>query len=596
MISSVENLALLRASMKEKNIDVYIIPSTDPHLGEYIPYHWRIIAWLTGFTGSSATVLVTGSFAGLWTDSRYFIQAEDQLSGSGFILMKPLLTDKNGLAEWLTGNVSKGSTIALDGRIISIGRMRQLEKAVEGSNVAFDPECDLISGLWTDRPPMPVSMAFDHPVAFCRKERSVKISEVRLQMKKLNVSYHLLTSPDDIMWLLNIRGNDVKYSPLLTSFALVDEDQILLFAEERQIPLKIAMEFDTLNIVILPYEETEGMLTTLPDDSKILLSPASTSASLFKALPKGMKIIEDVSIPERLKAVKNLTEIGNIRKVMVKDGVALTKLFYWFELKKDSETISELSIAAKLMDLRSEQEYFLGPSFSTIAAYNGHGALPHYSATPETDSVIGTDGILLVDSGGQYLDGTTDITRTIAVGRPSAEQKKDFTLVLKGMAGLAMAKFPVGTDGHQLDILARRALWEYGLNYGHGTGHGVGFCLNVHEGPQNISPASSQGSKTAIEPGMLLSDEPGIYREGKYGIRIENLILCCEDEETEYGKFLKFDTVSLCYIDKSLIDIALLDKKEIDWINSYHNEVFEKLNPYLTGDERIWLKEKTDLL
>jgi Xaa-Pro aminopeptidase len=333
------------------------------------------------------------------------------------------------------------------------------------------------------------------------------------------------------------------------------------------------------------------MITTLPAGSTILITPGTTSVSLFKALPLGMKIVEDVSIPTRLKARKNKVEIANIEKVMIRDGIALTKFFCWIE--QNSVSMSELSVASKLNDLRSEQENYLGPAFSTIAAWKEHGALPHYSASPATDSVIGEEGILLVDSGGQYFGGTTDITRTIAIGRPTLQQKKDFTLVLKGMINLALAKFPAGTKGNQLDILARKVLWENGLNYGHGTGHGVGFYLNVHEGPQNIGPGSSTGSNTFIEPGMLISDEPAIYREGQYGIRIENLILCYEDEETEFGKFLKFYTLSLCYIDKSLIDVSLLDSREIDWLNSYHVDVFEKLSPFLTEEEKHWLKDKT---
>jgi len=594
MNSSKEKLIQIRGSMKERGIDACIIPSTDPHLGEYVPDHWRIIAWLTGFTGSAATVIITESFAGLWTDSRYFIQAENQLNSSGCVLMKPVLPDKKDFIDWLTENIKTGSKIVLDGRTFSIARMKKIEKALEGKKVSFDIDCDLLSGLWTDRPTMPDSVAFDHSVEFCGKERALKIAEVREQMRKQNVNYHLLTSIDDIMWMLNIRGNDVKYSPLLTSFAIVDEKQILFFADEGKIPLKLASEFDKLDIVMLPYEETAGMLSSLPPDSSILINPATTSASLFNSIPRGMNIKEDISIPTRLKAVKNKVEIENIGKVMVKDGVAMTKFFYWVELNKGLVTMSELSLAEKLSDFRSEQENYLGPSFSTIAAYNDHGALPHYSATPESDYVIGQEGILLVDSGGQYFDGTTDITRSIAIGRATIQQKKDFTLVLKGTINLALVKFPATTKGYQLDILARKALWEHGLNYGHGTGHGVGFCLNVHEGPQNISPGAGKELKTVIEPGMLISDEPAIYREGEYGIRIENLILCYEDEETEFGQFLKFDTISLCYIDKSLIDISLLDQREIDWLNSYHSEVYEKLSPYLTEAEKHWLKEKTE--
>jgi len=588
-----EKLSLLRGAMKVSNIDTCLITSGDPHLGEYVPDHWMIIAWFTGFSGSSATIIVTDSFAGLWTDSRYFIQADAQLSGSGFVLMKPELPDKNDYLGWMSVNLREGSATGLDGRTFSIAQVNKIEKLLNERNISCDLECDLISPLWTDRPPMPASKAFDHLVAFCGKERDVKISEVRSVMKKRKIDYHLLTSPDDIMWMLNIRGNDIRYSPLLSSFAIIDEDQILLFADELKIPLKLALEFDRLDIVMLPYEETGGMLTTLSPGNSILITPGTTSASLYKSIPGEMKIIEDISIPTKLKAIKNRVEIENIGRVMIKDGVALTRFFYWLEQNVSSSSLSELTIIEKLNSLRSEQENYICPSFATIAAYNEHGALPHYSATPGTDSILGDGGILLVDSGGQYLDGTTDITRTIALGIPTAQQKKDFTLVLKGTINLALARFPSGTKGFQLDILARKALWDSGMNYGHGTGHGVGFCLNVHEGPQNIGTGAGPGSQIIIEPGMLLSDEPAVYREGEYGIRVENLILCYEDEETEFGRFLKFDTMSLCYIDKSLIETSLLDKREINWLNLYHAEVYDKLSPRLTPEENKWLKEKT---
>ncbi len=591
-----EKLALLRAAMKENSIDVYIIPNTDPHLGENIPDHWRIIEWLSGFSGSAATVVVTEFFAGLWTDSRYLIQAELQLAGTGIKLMRPELTLKSDFIAWIAANITERATIAFDGRTISIGLMRKIEKARDGKVISVNNDSDLISGLWIDRPAMPVSVAFDHPVKFCGKERSVKFSEVRAEMKKRGLDYHLLTSADDIMWMLNIRGGDAKYSPLLTSFAIVDPEQILLFVDEVKIPLKLAMDFDKLGVVMLPYEETAGMLSALAEETSLLITPGTTSASLYNSIPEGIKISEDISIPTRLKAVKNNIEIVSIGNAMVKDGVALTKFFFWFENNIASGNISELSAADKLFSFRSLQEHFVSPSFSTIAAWNEHGALPHYSATPETDAVIGEKGIFLLDSGGQYLDGTTDITRTIAVGKPSQQQRRDFTLVLKGMIAIAGARFPAGTKGVQIDILARKALWEKGLNYGHGTGHGVGFFLNVHEGPQSISPGTGQVPETAIEPGMLISDEPAVYREGEYGIRTENLILCYEDEETEFGKFLKFDTMSLCYIDKSLIEISLLEQKEIDWLNAYHAEVYEKLIPHLTEDEKVWLKDKTEPL
>lgn len=593
MNSSSENLALLRAAVKLAGIDAYIIHVSDPHLGENIPDHWQIIAWLTGFDGSDGTVVVTDSFAGLWTDSRYFIQAEKQLEGSPIKHMRPGPVPEESYIDWLIRNTGEGSRIALDGRIFSISQYRRLEARLGNKKVILKTDCDLITEIWVSRPPLPSEPAFDHPVEFSGKERSVKITEVREQMRNLKVNNHLLTSVDDIMWLLNIRGNDVPYTPLLLSFAIIGEEQIMLFTGENRIPPKLAQEFEKLGIVILPYEEIAGVLSSLPAGSSLLISPRTTSAALYFSVPESVKIFEDISIPSRLKAVKNRTEIENIGRVMIKDGAALTKFFFWIEHNLGQIPMSELSLSGRLLKLRSQNEDFMGPSFAQIIAFNQHAALPHYSAKTETDSIIEENGILLIDSGGQYYGGTTDITRTISVGLPSLQQKTDFTLVLKGHINLAMAKFPFGTRGYQLDMLARKHLWEHGLNYGHGTGHGVGYCLNVHEGPQNISPS---GSKILIEAGMLISNEPALYREGEYGLRTENLILCYEDEETDFGQFLRFETVSLCYIDKSLIDKSLLEQKEIDWLNSYHIEVYEKLSPNITEEERMWLREKTSEL
>jgi Xaa-Pro aminopeptidase len=440
---------------------------------------------------------------------------------------------------------------------------------------------------------LPFSSAFDHPVEFSGKERSAKINEVREKMSRLNADYHLLTSNDDIMWLLNIRGNDLKYSPLLLSFALISAEQILLFIDEAKIPIKLASAFDKLGIVILPYDEISEIVSSVTKGHSVLFNPQATSVELFNSISNNSRTIEDISIPTRLKSIKNKTEIGNIANVMIKDGVALTKFFHWFNSNHGREPMTENSLSDKLLEFRLQQKDFLGSSFETITAYNENSALPHYNPEEGSGAEIGERGLLLVDSGGQYMGGTTDITRTMPVGIPSSQQKKDFTLILKGHINLALAKFPNGTRGYQLDFIARRAMWGSGMNYAHGTGHGVGYCLNVHEGPQSISPADN---KTVIEAGMLTSNEPAIYREGEYGIRIENLILCYEDEETEFGQFLKFDTVSLCYIEKSLIDKSLLNQKEIEWLNAYHSDVYDKLSPRLTTEEKTWLKEKTEPL
>lgn len=590
MQSPVEKLLSLRSAMKAEGIGIYIIPMSDPHLGEYIPDHWQIIRWLTGFTGSAGTVVVTEFQAGLWTDSRYFIQAERQLSGSGFEFMRPGQYQRNDYMDFISENAGPGVKIGIDGRIFPVSAFRRLEKIIEGKNVTFETSCDLISPLWPDRPSLPFSMAFDHAPEYSGKGRAEKLGEVRERMKKAGAAYHLLSSPDDIMWLLNIRGNDLKYSPLLLSFSLVGQEQVLLFTDQAKIPPMLAAEFDRHGIVILPYEEAGEIIAAVTEGESVMFNPQNTSVNLYRALSETSGFIEDISIPARLKSIKNRTEIANIGRVMVKDGVALTRFFHWFESNHGVIEMSEDSLSGKVNEFREEQEGFLKPSFETIVAYNENSALPHYHPEKGSGAVIGDRGVLLVDSGGQYPGGTTDITRTLAIGIPSARQISDFTLVLKGHINLALSKFPEGTRGYQLDLVARKAMWGSGMNYAHGTGHGIGYCLNVHEGPQSISPADN---RTAIEEGMLTSNEPAIYREGEYGIRTENLILCYTDEETEFGRFLRFETVSLCYIDKSLIDKSLLDRHEIDWLNAYHAEVFDKLSPHLSDGERIWLKEKT---
>ncbi len=585
-------LALLRQSLRRENISAYIIPSSDNHIGENIPEYWKIVHWLTGFTGSNATIVITDTFAGLWTDSRYFLQAESQISGSGFRLIRPEAFYTNDYSDYLAENLLPGSKIGFDGKIFSVLRFRELKTKLVSLKITFDTECDLISDIWAGRPHLPASLAYEHQLKYCGKERERKIAEVRTLMKEEGLEYHLLTAPDDIMWLLNIRGKDHIYSPVIYCFALIGQQQILLFADENQIPPQLCREFDRLGIVILPYDEVSSIIDSVTVKSSVLFSPATTSVALFDSISEGRSLKEGISIPAKLKAVKNMTEIANISETMIKDGTALTRFFFWLENETD-ESITEISLSEKLLSFRSDQEGFIGNSFSPIIAFNEHSALPHYDPSESHGSTVEKGGILLIDSGGHYFGGTTDITRTVSTGRPSDRQKRDFTLVLKGYISLATAKFPKGTKGYQLDILARKDLWMHGMNYGHGTGHGVGYFLNVHEGPVNISTSAN---RTIIEPGMLISDEPAVYREGEYGIRTENLLLCYEDEETIFGQFLRFETISLCYIDKNLIDRSLLDNKEISWLNSYHSLVFDKLSPFLTAREKSWLLAKTEPL
>jgi len=593
MDTPLKRLKALRKAMSKAGIDACIIPATDPHLGEYVPDHWRIIRWLTGFTGSAATVVVTRDFAGLWTDSRYFIQAEQQLAGTGFDLVRLRVPHTPEYIEWLAYNLKKRSVLGIDGRVYASGLYRQLVKALEGKNIRVDISTDLISPLWTDRPEMPYSSAFEHALEFTGLTREEKISAVRRRMEETGVDHHLLTSPDDIMWLLNIRGSDVQYCPLIICYSIITAGQVLLFVNEDQIPQNLRRDLDRAEVVMLPYEETSTMLAKLPRRTTLMLNPATTSASLYSSIDEEIYIIEDVTIPTRLKAIKNPTEIRNIRMTMKKDGIALTKFFFWLESAVGKEYVTEVSAASKLLLFRMEQEGCCGPSFETISAWNAHAALPHYSPSAENETGITGNGIYLLDSGGQYYGGTTDVTRCMVFGKPTAKQKSDFTLALKGTISLARAKFPLGTRGYQIEMLARKALWENGLNYGHGTGHGVGYFLNVHEGPQTIGTAASGDLKTIIEPGMLTADEPAIYRSGEYGFRTENLLLCVEDELTEYGQFLKFETVTLCYIDKNLIDISLLTEEEREWIDNYHRIVYDSLADQLTHDEKEWLRNKT---
>ena len=588
-----ERLASVRALMKKKKLDALIIPSADPHLGEYIPDHWRVIRWLTGFTGSAGTVVITSTFAGLWTDSRYFIQAEEQLSGTGFKLVRLRVPHTPEYIEWLAGKASAGWRAGVDGRLIPVTQLRQLTAALKDVGALTDLRADLVTPLWKDRPPLPAKSAWELDLKYAGVTRAEKLKSVREVMREMGAGYQLLTSTDDIMWLLNIRGHDVEYSPLLLSYALVSLDQVLFFADEDKIPPELKASLDIDGVVLLPYETVTSPLRYLEEGSVLLLAPASTPASLYKALPRNVKILEDLSIPARLKAIKNQTELENLREVMIRDGVVMTRFLHWLENEVKGGNVTELLAADKLDALRREQDECTGPSFSTIAAYNAHAAMPHYVPDPSTDVTLASEGIFLVDSGGQYFGGTTDITRTIALGRPDADMKRDFTLALRGTINLAMARFPRGTRGYQLDILARKPLWDHRLNYGHGTGHGVGSYLNVHEGPQTIGSGATGDMKTSIEPGMVISDEPALYRPGLYGFRTENLLVCRDDGSSDQGSFLGFDTVTLCYIDPDLIETSLLTSEELQWLNSYHEQVYELLHKHLNDQVCSWLREKT---
>lgn len=588
-----DRLTALRELMKKYFLDVYIIPSTDPHLGEYVPDFWRCIAWFSGFAGSAGTIVITRDFAGLWTDSRYFLQAEEQLRNTGIELVKIKIHHSPEYIDWLKEKLEYGSTIGFDGKVVSIGLTGKLEKTLEDKNIQINTSKDLIGEIWQNRPPLPDSKIFDFDVKFSGVSREKKLENVKQRMKEEGVDYHLLTALDDIAWIFNIRANDVKYSPLAVSFALIGFDNTSLFIDKKKIPDKLKKILSDAGISLMSYKEISKALMKLGKGTRIYLSPGSTNTWLYQSIPSFCKIIEGISIPAKLKAIKNPVEIEHVKNTMVKDGVALTRFFFWLERAIGKQKITEISASEKLNDFRNQQDLYQGPSFATIAGYREHGAIVHYEPTPDTDIELNPEGIFLLDSGGQYLDGTTDTTRSISLGNPTLEEKRDFTLVLKGTIALSLIEFPLGTRGFQIEVLARKALWENGLNYGHGTGHGVGFFLNVHEGPQTIGTGASGNLETILEPGMILSDEPGIYREGKYGIRTENLLLIEKSRKTEFGQFLKFKTLTLCYIDTKLVEKSLLLPEEKKWLNDYHIKVYDLISPYLTGKEKIWLKEKT---
>lgn len=587
-----ERVQKLRGLMKERGIDAFIVPSFDSHQSEYVAEHWKSRQWISGFTGSAGTVVVTDKEAGLWTDGRYFIQAENQLQGSGIQLFKMAMPDVPTYTEWLKNSIKPGSAVGFDGRVMSVTTYKEMLKALNPCRIKFETRYDLVGELWDDRPAIPNDPVFIHDVKYAGKSRTKKLADVRKRMKELGADLYLLSSLDDIAWLYNIRGNDVPNTPVVYSYTLISESESWLFIDKAKLSKKVHDELVSDGIKVMEYGEITEVLSDLPGQGSVLFDPDKTNVSLYLNLNKELEKIEDVNITANLKAVKNDTEVENLRRAHIKDGAALVKFLYWLDNTLGKDTITEITVDSKLREFRAQQENNLGPSFDTIAGYKDHAAMMHYKAVPEIAYTLEKDGMLLIDSGGQYLEGTTDTTRTIVLGKLTEEEKKDFTLVLKSHIGLATANFMYGCNCTHLDILARRPMWKEGLDYRCGTGHGVGFLLSVHEGPQGFRRVPATNS-VILEKGMILTNEPGIYREGKHGVRTENTLLVVENFETEYGKFMKFDTISYCPIDLEGIDAALLTQEEKDWLNNYHKEVYEKLSPLLTEEERSWLKHET---
>ncbi|MEN0050653.1 MAG: aminopeptidase P family protein [Bacteroidota bacterium] len=585
-MSTAQKLTHLRRVMKDHQLDAYIVPSSDPHQSEYSAEHWNSRAWLSGFTGSAAVVVVTQDWAGLWTDSRYFIQAEEQLAGSEIELMRA--NEDLSYEEWLIEHLMPHSRVGIDAQLFSVTQKRNLTEELDAGHIQLISQ-DLIAAIWKERPALSKSKIAIHDLAYAGKSSLEKIAEVRAEMQSQQLDVFLVSMLDEIAWLFNLRGADVAFNPVFYAFASITLDEVYLFADQEKIEETVMAHLQANQIKTLPYRAFEFYIGDLPKEQNIGLDVNTFSANLQEYL-KG-ESVEVKSPIQTLKAVKNETEIEHLQGIMEKDGVALLRAFRWLEKTLKERSLSEVELGEQLSKFRSQQIHYQGDSFHPVVGFRGNGAIVHYRAQPENCAQIQGEGILLVDSGGQYLDGTTDITRTIALGKPTAEQKRHFTLVLKGHIALASIRFPEGTTGTQLDILARQFLWQHHLNYGHGTGHGVGFFLNVHESPPSISPSINR--ITTLEAGMVFSNEPGFYKTGEYGIRIENLLLCVEDKSTEdFGDFLKFETLSLFPIDYALIDTSLMTAKEMAWLNRYHHEVYKRLSPHLEEEERKWLELK----
>lgn len=592
MINIPARITALRAMMAAHKVDAYIIPTADPHQSEYVPDRWSHRYWISGFMGSAATVIVTGKHAGLWTDSRYFLQAEHELKGTGIELHKLKVQTQAEYVDWLCNHLQKGQTVACDFWCFSYAQVRIFDRILSEKGIFLKDTGDLVDQIWEDRPKINLDPIYEHAVKFAGTRREDKLKKIRAQLKLQKADYLILSALDEIAWLLNLRGSDVRCNPVFLAYLILSKDAAELFIPDNKINAKLQEKVNAAGVVIRPYSEIEDAIRALPKTAIVQFDPGGLNAKLSLTLqPDSMK--EDVSPVMLMKSCKSANEQNYIRKVMEKDGVALIRAFIWLEkgLKK-KKAITEHDFAMQIAHFRSQQSHYIGESFDAIVGYNANGAIIHYKPPPKNSARIKAKGILLIDSGGQYMDGTTDITRTIALSKPSLEFKKQYTAVLLGHIALSDAVFPEGTKGIQLDAFARQYLWKMGLNYGHGTGHGVGYFMNVHEPPQGFVSAWNQRGQTGMLEGMLTSNEPGFYKEGSYGIRIENLVLNVLHSKSKDQNYLKLETVSLFPIETHLIHMPMMNRQAVDWLNNYHKQVYKRLSPHLDASEKKWLKGK----
>ncbi len=583
----------VREELKKQNISAYVIPDKDPHLSETPPSHWKIREWISGFTGSQGTVVITQDEAFLWTDSRYFIQAQKELNGTEYQLCKEGLPDTQSPLELLCGKLSKNERVGIDGQLFSIATTTLWEKVLLEKEILLSTSLSLPHGIWPNRPSIPTNPIFEYPIKYNGNSAEHKIKKLQKHLYEKNIEALIVTSLDEIAWTLNLRGNDVEYTPVFISYLLITNKKVILFINPEKINNSISEYLNKIKVEVIPYDNTFDFLNKTNLFSSILLDHHTVNYALYQSLPNNTTILFEESPIALLKAIKNPIEQKEIKEAMLKDGVALVQFLKWLDENKNTKQETELSIEQKLLSFRQKQDLFISESFSTIAGYKENAAIVHYSATKESNTSLQPKGFILIDSGAQYLNGTTDITRTISLGELTDEEKKDYTLVLKGHITLASAVFPLGTRGTQLDILARLPLWKNKLNFLHGTGHGVGHFLSVHEGPQSIR---MNENSTLLKPGMVISNEPGIYKEGNHGIRTENLLLVTPAGKGMFGEYLQFETLTLCPICTKGIIKEMLSEEEIEWLNNYHNKVYQSISPLLAKEEKQWLKQATQAI
>ena len=595
-----ERLQQLRAAMQGHGIDAYIVPSSDPHLSEYLPRRWQGREWISSFTGSVGTFIATADFAGVWTDGRYFTQAETELAGSEIALMKIPSGASLLHIDWLAQHMQPGQTVAVDARVLGLAVARLLGEALAARGILLRTDIDLLDEIWSDRPGLPVEALYEHAAPHATLSRADKLAATRAAMKALGAERHFISTLDDIAYLFNLRGADVSFNPVFVAHALLEQDGATLFVADNKASNELQARLAQDNVRLAPYTAAADALASLPAGSTLLLDPRRITAGMRSAVADGVNIVEAINPTTFAKSRKTEGEAAHVRATMEQDGAALCEFFAWLEAElanPQRAALTELTIDQQITAARARRPHFVSPSFNTIAGFNANGAIMHYRASEQSHALIEGDGLLLIDSGGQYLGGTTDITRVVPVGQITDAHKRDFTLVLKGMMALSNAQFPRGTKSPMLDAIARAPIWAAGVDYGHGTGHGVGYFMNVHEGPQVISPTAAPDPHTAMEPGMFTSIEPGIYKPGRWGIRIENLVLNVPAENGkkpgEFGEFLRFETLTLCPIDTRCLDLSLLHPHEVQWLNGYHAQVRERLLPHVAGEARAWLELRT---